>query len=355
MKVAIDATPLTLTSGGIARYTAELSRALAVAFPDDEFVLTSDQTATLPYPAPANLRLGGSPANVWERRWWLWGVQREMMRQEADVFHGTHFAVPWMPLRPSVATLHDLSPWMDGTWHCDSSFARRSGLFSAGLGAATMIVTPREAVRRQAIDFFRLHPAKVVATPLAAAAAFRPTVNAPDASPYFLFVGTLEPRKNLVMLVEAWRDVRKRHSIDLVLVGRRREDAPDLPPEPGLRVTGELPDERLPGLYAGALAFAYPSFYEGFGLPVLEAMQCGAAVIASRDPAIHEVAGDAAQLLDPRDTRAWIGALEAIATGAEEAARWRARSTGRARLFSWERTARLTREVYAEAIRREGR
>ena len=166
-------------------------------------------------------------------------------------------------------------------------------------------------------------------------------------------MGTLEPRKNLATLVEAWREVRREHEVDLVMAGRRRADAPPISPEPGLRLLGEVPDEQLPALYSGALALVYPSFYEGFGLPVLEAMQCGAAVIASR--AVAEVAGDAADLCR---YRARIGAAPcADCRTARRVAvpEWRALLAGPRARISWERTARAkTYAVYQEARKRFG-
>src|SRR5262249_54082972 len=154
----------------------------------------------------------------------------------------------------------------------------------------TMIVTPGETVRKQALDRFRLRPDRVVSVPEAAAPWFQPVETAPaNGNPYFLFVGTFEPRKNLPALIEAWREVWRQHAIDLVLIGRRRADAPEIREQPGLRIAGEVPDEDLPRWYSGALAMVYPSHYEGFGLPVLEAMQCGACVIASK--AVADAAG----------------------------------------------------------------
>jgi len=176
-------------------------------------------------------------------------------------------------------------------------------------------------------------------------------VETAPARPYFLFVGTWEPRKNLPALVNAWREVRKNHAVDLVLAGRRRLDGPELREEPGLRVAGEVPDEQLAELYSGALALVYPSLYEGFGLPVLEAMQCGACVIASG--AVREAGGDAAVYAD--DSGALVRAMRQAAAQPAWVAERRALSLARAQEFSWERSARLTREVYEEARRRFGR
>src|SRR5512139_4068035 len=113
MRVALDATPLTLPSGGIARYVRELSVALAIESPEDDIVLLSDQPFELASGTPPNLRAGRPPRHWLERRWWLYGVPRETLRARIEVFHGTHFTVPWLPLRPTVMTLHDLSPWLD--------------------------------------------------------------------------------------------------------------------------------------------------------------------------------------------------------------------------------------------------
>jgi glycosyltransferase involved in cell wall biosynthesis len=355
MRVAIDATPLTLSSGGLRRYTEELSVALAESFPQDEYFLVSDQPFEMPHLAPVNLQRGGGPRHAAERRWWLWGLDRELQRLEAGLFHGTDFAVPYLPRRPSVLTLHDLSPWMDAAWHSDAGRVRQRTPLLIGLGLATMVVTDSEAVRMQAIERFRIHPHRIRAVPLAASACFRPqtageSVSGPPGPPYFLYAGTLEPRKNIAGLVAAWREVRRVHPVDLLLAGRRRSDFTQLPPEPGLQLIGEVSDQRLAQLLGGTLAFVYPSHYEGFGLPVLEAMQCGACVIVSRDPAIREVAAGAA--LEAGSHAELVRAMLDIAANPERAELWRERGLRRAAEFSWRRTAQLTREVYEQALQR---
>jgi glycosyltransferase involved in cell wall biosynthesis len=313
---------------------------MARSFPADEVLLLTDQR--------------DGPRPWFARRWWSAGLPLELARRGVDVFHGVDFSVPYLPVCASVMTLHDLSPWMDREWHQDAERVRRRTPALVRLGLATMIVTPSEAVRRQAIAMFRLPASRVVAIPLAASAHFRPVEPARRPKPYFLFVGTLEPRKNLGTIIDAWREVRRGADVDLVLAGRCRKDFTCPAPEGGLVQAGPVEENDLPALYSGAIAFLYPSHYEGFGLPVLEAMRCGAPVIASRDPAIGEVAGNAGLCLDSRDTRAWAEAMRAALgnTGWRDARR--DASMEQARRFSWEQTARLTREAYDEAMRRFG-
>jgi len=354
MRVVIEATPLSLSSGGLARYTNQLSLALARRFPQDEFLLTSDQRFAAPAGAPDNLQRGTGPQRAIERRWWLWGLGREAARWRADVIHGPDFAVPYLPLRPSVLTLHDLSPWMNPEWHRSARRVKRRTPVLLKLGIPTMVITDSETVRGQAIDRFRIPPERIVTVHLAAPSWLRPAkteATCGNRRPYFLFVGTLEPRKNLPALVSAWREVRRDHDIDLVLAGRRRQDAPPLTEEQGLRMVGEIADEQLPELYSGALAFVFPSLYEGFGLPVVEAMQCGACVIAS--PAVREAGGEAAVYAGSQaELVKW---MRLAVSQPEWVAKRRALSLARAKEFSWDRTAQLTYEVYQEARKRFGR
>jgi len=347
--IALDATPLTVSTGGVARYTAELARALAARYGRDEFWLLSDQPFAPLKNAPENLRSGDPPRTPLSRKWWLWGLQQELMRRRVDLFHGTDFSVPYLPLRPGVMTVHDLSPWLFPEWQPDAGRVRVRTPLLLRAGLATMVITPTEAVRRAVMERFGLRASRVAAVPQAASEMFRATPAPADREKYFLFVGTLEPRKNLSLLVEAWREVRKTHDVGLVIAGRARRDFKAIAPEPGLELRGAVDDEELPALYAGARAVVYPTFYEGFGLPVLEAMQCGAVVITSRDPAVMEVSGGAAVHVDAGDTRAWAEALTAVLESPERFEPWRGRAIARAREFSWQRTAEATREVYDAA------
>lgn len=316
MRVAIDATPLSVETGGIRRYTEELQSALSREFPCDTFELVPQGSG----------------------RWWSYGLPRVLVRGRFDVFHGTDFAVPYVPVVPSVMTVHDLSPWKKEEWRAASTRVRQRTPWLLRLGLARMVVTPTEAVRREVIEHFGLAPDRVTAVPLAAHERFRPTGESPG--DYFLMVGTVEPRKNVHRAIAAWRELRRRgHSCRLKLVGRNLLGLRD---EPGLELLGAVPDEALPGLYSRALALLLPSHYEGFGLPMLEAFQCGTPVIASRDPALMEVSGGAA--MHPGDD--WPAAMEAVLARAG----WSDRGLRRAADFSWAAAARRMRGIYAGAL-----
>jgi glycosyltransferase involved in cell wall biosynthesis len=339
----------------LARYTSQLTLALASAFPDDRFLLMSDQHFELPC-ALENVAAGRRPQSVFERRWWTWGLPRELKHQAVDIFHGVDFAVPFPATVPAVMTIHDLSPWKSASW-VDAAWRARAGRVRKRVPwmirtrAATHIITPSEAVRREVVEFFRVDPARVTAIPLAAAAHFQPQP-ATGGRPYFLYAGMLEPRKNIAAILEAWSEVRKRFDVELVFAGPHREDFPLMPPQPGLKRRGVVSEEELAALYAGALALLYPSHYEGFGLPVLEAMQCGTPVIISSDPALVETAGDAAVQAGPPDNIApgLAVAMQSLLENPERRLALRERSLRRAGEFTWERTARATNQVYRSML-----
>jgi glycosyltransferase involved in cell wall biosynthesis len=237
--------------------------------------------------------------------------------------------------------------------------------------AADAVITPTESVRREVCEHLGVAPSRVFAVPEAARECFAPMkfdetegarrrVGAGEE--FLLAVGTIEPRKNLPTLVAAFEEVvraRPSSPLRLVVAGGRgwmseatfgafeKSEARER-----IVLAGYLEDRDLRALYSSCRAFVYPSVYEGFGLPPLEAMRCGAPVIAGRTPAVSEVTSGAARLFDPSDTsglaRALLGLLD------DEGARRELSRAGlrRAAEFSWQRTARVTLEVYAEALKR---
>lgn len=354
MRVALDATPLTLSSGGLPRYVTELSIALAREFPEDIYSLLSDQPFPMPERAPVNLVRGRQPHSAAERRWWLWGIQQAIKQTGAQIFHGTNFEVPYLGSTPAILTIHDLSPWREKAWQGDTPNAeadrvRRRTPWLVRLKRARMIITVSEAVRAEVIEHFGVPPERVRAVPLAASNLFRPVAaSSPAPKPFFLFVATLEPRKNVGALVEGWRASRGETDADLVIAGRNRADFTGIPAGDGVHFLGEVPDQQLPRLYSDALALVYPTHYEGFGLPVLEAMQCGCPVITSCDPAVKEVAGGAA--IHTSNPQEIAEAMRAVAGNPRLRNVLRGCGLERAADFSWRRTARETHAVYEEVL-----
>jgi len=354
VRIALDATPLTISSGGLPRYVTELSIALAQEFPEDTYYLLSDQPFPMPERAPVNLVRGRPPHSAAERRWWLWGIQHAIRQTGAQVFHGTNFEVPYLGATPAILTIHDLSPWREGAWqihshNADADRVRWRTPWLVRLRRARMILTVSEAVRREVVEHFGVSPERVRAVPLAASSQFRPVAaTSPPPKPFFLFVATLEPRKNVAALIEGWRESRAETNADLVVAGRNRADFEEIAACDGLHLLGEVPDQELPRLYSDALAFVYPTHYEGFGLPVLEAMQCGCPVITSRDPAVVEVAGGAA--IHTSSPHEIAEAMLAIAGNPRLRNTLSGAGLRRASAFSWSRTARETHEVYCSVL-----
>jgi glycosyltransferase involved in cell wall biosynthesis len=282
--------------------------------------------------------------------------------RSAEILHATnHAAVP--PAGDGqrlVVTVHDLA-----FEHFPGAFPRtwramyRSGL-RAAVRRADAIVTPsrntaEDILSRTAVDPGKLHVVPLAASlPSGALDAAEVLVRLKVPAPYLLFVGTLEPRKNLVRLVRAYRRVAADgfpHA--LVLAGPLGWHHESLMRELALRgpgeivMTGALSPEELDAVFRAAEVFVYPSLYEGFGLPVIEAMVRGVPTVASSTSAVPEVAGDAAIGVDPRSVRQIAGAIESVLGDVEVAERLASRGRARAGRFSWDETARLTLDVYA--------
>ena len=330
--VALDGTPLVGPPGGIRRFTDQLLLSLRKEFPGDNYLALSDQFA----PTPKGL----------EKRWWLYGLNRGLARSGAQVFHGTDFAVPYLSRRPSVMTVHDLSPWREPTPLSARVRTRAGKLLRWRI--PSFIHTPSETIRREVIETFAWPEDRVVSIPLAAADMFTPEPRE-AVDPYFLYLGTLEPRKNIEVLVKAMELLDKQGiRIPLLLAGQSRPGYA-LDQHPAVERLGAQAEADLPRLYRNAVAVLYPSHYEGFGLPILEAMQCGVPVIASDIPVHHEVGGDAALYASPNDPAAWASQLQSLIGGDPQRS---AASLARASQYSWQKTARAFRELYARCLTR---
>ncbi|MCA1642624.1 MAG: glycosyltransferase family 4 protein [Acidobacteria bacterium] len=384
MLTGLDAIPLAEPLTGVGHYTFQLARALADAAPSDEFELV--------YPSfcpeidlsgaglPTNLRAGRIPVGTLGKRWWLVGLPRYARARRLSLFHGTNYEIPLRAPCPTVLTIHDLSAFTHRRTHLPRHAIRQRLRLSLMTRAATEIVTPTEAVRREVLELFRaVDPAKVTAIHEAPREIFRPLARAAAeetlrrlgvGNDFVLAVGTVEPRKNLTTLVEAFEEVARADDerrdgngegsrrLTLVVAGREgwltrglRARIEASPLRERVRFTGYVSDEDLRALYSACLAFVYPSLYEGFGLPPVEAMSCGACVIASRVAAHREVLGEeAALLVEPEDAAGLARALTTLL--GDEGSRLRLSEAGRRRAarFTWARAARETLDVYRRAI-----
>ena len=360
--------PLAQLRTGVGTYTFELARALAAEAPADEFDLISP----LPYdeagPAgvPANLHLIYSRPNFLQRRWWTLGLPSYLKRNPLALFHGTNYEVPLRAQCPTVVTIHDLSLLLHSSTHEARAVRRARLLLPLMARRASRIITPSEQVRDEVCEHLKIPRDKVFATPLAPRSSFTP-MPLPETvetrrrlsieDEFLLFTGTIEPRKNLATVIEALEVLLLVTGLEpqLVVAGKTGWKVDGVlarvqksPIRDRVRCVGFVTDEDLRALYSSCRAFIYPSIYEGFGLPPLEAMACGAPVIASRVPSIHE---SVARIVPATDSIKFAEVLVELLTDEQARRSLSERGIKHAREFSWQRTAALTREVYAEALR----
>jgi glycosyltransferase involved in cell wall biosynthesis len=371
MHIAIDAHSVGTGLAGNETYAANLIEALAEV--DGENLYTVYVTR------PAGVeRFGGRWPNVRVRKTLPhtpllrvpFTLSAELRRRPVDLLHVQYTAPPLAPC-PFVATIHDLS-----FEHLPETFKRRSRMqlrltVRRTARGAAHVIAPSEFTHRDLIETYGLDPERVTAIPLAASPRFRPVDDEEEikrvrgrygvGGEYVLAVGSIQPRKNLARLVRAYSLLRRERGRSnlpqLVLVGKRAwlygetlraiegEGAGD-----SVILTGYVPEADLPALYSGALCFVYPSYFEGFGLPPLEAMSCGAAVLTGTRTSLPEVVGDAALTADPFDEAALARALARLIDDDALRAELRARGLRRARLFDWRDTARMTLQVYRRVI-----
>jgi glycosyltransferase involved in cell wall biosynthesis len=372
MRIALDGLPLTETLTGVGHYTLELVTHLANSFEDDEFIVVSPRPFLRSIDKKTNrcrnLRFIRSTVNPITRYWWSIGLPRYIRKNEIDLFHGTNFEVPLGVACPRVLTIHDLSHLLHPETFETRIVRRSRRRLPLMARAATMIVTPTEAVRGEVHEYLGIPLARLAAVPEASRAGVAFVEEEKSwpirqrfgiADNFLLYVGTIEPRKNLLTLVRAFEQVRSRRpsSLQLVLAGRKGWMVDDLfrylkqsSGAGDVIFTGYVTDNELSALYSSCSLFVYPSLYEGFGLPPLEAMVCGAPVIASRIPSLSEVVGSAARLVTPNSVEELTAAIVELLDDVQQRQELSVAGKRRVAQFSWANTAREVHKVYEQAI-----
>lgn len=364
--IALDAR-LVGYAAGIARYTIHLADALARLDEAEQYVILRGRLArgiSIGGPRAVNRRAFTPPHHRLER----WTLPVELLRHKPwpSLLHSVdHVAPRWGPWR-SVVTLHDLAFLLYPATHTPASRAYYAAT-GESVRRAERVIAVSQRTASDAVRLLGVDPARIRVVHEAAAPGFSPrplAALAPlaerlgfDARPYILFVGTLEPRKNVALLLEAFALLRRRLDAQLLIVGGRGWlDEPIFAAHTAsgvgdaARFLGGLGEDDLAVLYSHAGVFALPSLYEGFGLPVLEAMACGAPVVCSNAGPLPEVAGDAAVFLKPEDPNVWATTMLDVLTRSALSGELQRRGFARAQDFSWDRAAHATREVYREAL-----
>jgi glycosyltransferase involved in cell wall biosynthesis len=385
MKVAVDASPILHRDAGIRHYASRLVREIPGAAPDVELLLTvnawKDRTwrelsarasAECPGAALHRTRLPSRLDSLFGHRLLIPWQRRALRRLRPDLLFCPNFVGPCDPAYPTVLTVHDLAFRVLPHVCVDRTRAALERLLPGCLELAAAVVVPSRSTERDLLREYGVRPEKVFVVAEGVEPAFRPLEDPERRSDlarrwslpprYLLAVGTVEPRKNLATLLRAMDVLRERGaSWPLLVAGGRGWKSEALYREweergltEAVRFLGRVPHEDLPGLYSLADLFVYPSLYEGFGLPLLEAMACGTPVLSTAVSSIPEVAGDAGHLVEePEDADALADAIGRLMEDEDARRTLSARGRERAREFTWRRAAEETVRVFRGVARGE--
>lgn len=361
LTIGVDATPMLGRRTGIGSYVEHLLAALSrrgdVTVHATAFTARGGSALQSALPAGVQAHTRSAPARALRAIWGRaevppvsWFVGR------TEVFHGTNFVLPPTWHAAGVLTIHDLAYLIHPEW-VDATSRGLIDLVPRGIRRAGAVCTPTNAVAEQVREAYGPSIPELVVTPLGVDPRWL-DATVPDAkersrlclpADYFLFVGTREPRKDLTTLAAAYADYRATagsEAIDLLLVGPPGW-GPDHPPQPGVTIRGYLPAIDMPSVVAGARALVMPSRYEGFGLPALEALGCGTAVIVTDIPALQEVTGGHAAVFPPGDVAALTTRLAAQPLASAQDRRLR---RDYARQWTWAACAEATMLAYRAAL-----
>jgi glycosyltransferase involved in cell wall biosynthesis len=366
MRIGIDARLVFYQKAGIGQYISRLVQALAEADRQDEFVIYQsrrDSSRLVDAPNFTRRSLLTPSHHRFERQ----ALSVELFADGLDMLHSPDFIQPAYIRFPSVITVHDLAFLLYPRFLTKQS-ARYYGQVDLASRQAKQIVAVSQSTKRDIIRLLGVPADRVTVIYEAANPIFRP-LDRHQASRYvaerygiedkfILFVSTIEPRKNLPTLLQAFRRLRDLHhtTVKLVVAGHKgwlvdstTKAVSDLGIDGDVRFLGPVPNEELLYLYNSATVFAFPSYYEGFGLPPLEAMACGTPVVVSNTSSLPEVVGDAGQLVDPNDPEAWSVSLWRVLSEPELRAEMCEKGLARVNAFSWQRAAREHLQVYQAA------
>jgi glycosyltransferase involved in cell wall biosynthesis len=357
-RVGVDARAFSSPAGGVRRYVWELYRAMREVDPDVDVVAIG---APSDAPLPDGLSRRGAipfPTNL---GWTVASLPLACRGAGLDVFHAPAYTAPLWGVHPQLLTIHDVSTERRPEWNAYRNDRVRRAFYRRGALAADRIVTDSAFSKSEITAAYPIPAERIDVVPLAPAAMFTPGRFDPAAAPrgvrqpYALHVGDIQVRRNLqtaldaVLQIRRLGDDRSPGPLRLVCVGVDRGEgvrlagrARDASDPDALVLTGPVDDESLVNLYRGASLLVYPSRYEGFGIPILEAMRCGIPVVGANAASIPELTGDAGILLPPCDVDAWAAAIVSILEDPAMAARLSAASVRQAATFTWERTAHDT-------------
>ena len=369
MRIAFDGTTLTPGRTGVGYYTEHLLQHLAreVESTGDEIVVVSNKPIDTERPLPPHVRVHEGHRFPVRIGWMQMRAARALEALRPDVAHFTNGMIPIGSPVSTIVTIHDMSLRLYPHCHPVRRLLLNRPLMHVAIRQAASIVTVSHSARRDLLRFHGVPPDRVAVVHEAASPAFRPIddlamldrVRARYGLPprFALYVGTIEPRKNLSRLVDAFAIARLRGMAQhLVCVGPYGWSSRDLAGrierlgiKDAVHFTGYVPFEDLPVIYNLGDFFVFPSLYEGFGLPVVEAMASGLAVLTSNTSSLGEIAGEAAETIDPTSTDALAGAMFRLATCPDLRRDLAQRGLLHSRRFSWKRTAKEMLAVYHQA------
>ena len=378
MRIAIDLSPAIHQKAGLGRYARTLAEHLVAEDRANEyaaFAYGNFRADALPPALRALPRLNiPLDARPWRMGIWLAHALNAPLDRafpHVDLFHATEHLLPRFKKIKTVFTLHDLIFQFFPEYHLPLNRWFLVNAMPHFLRRADAIIAVSECTKRDAITTYQLPPEKITVIHEGVNPALKPETEANKIAkvrskyahnePFLFFVSTIEPRKNVIALVDSLRVLRARgYSQRLLIAGRKGwlyqatfKHVKKTGMESVVDFLDYVPDEDLPALFAACDAFVFPSLYEGFGLPPLEAMACGAPVVASNTSALPEILGDAALLVNPREVGAIADAIERVITNRALRDELRAKGIAQAAKFSWERAARETLNVYERVFRKE--